>query len=484
MTQAFLQVLLLCFFSQLTFGADSSAPFRLSLSDLPKTLDPHRLRSSSGQFLSQQLYRNFFSYSPDNSYVSELGEKCEKKKLKWVCTIRKEAQWSNGQPITAEDFVLSYQRILTLPSPRADLLFSIKNAREVLAAKMKPESLGVKALSEKTFEIEWLENSPDQDVILMSPLFVPLPRGQFQKRIWSGPYQLTAETNQKVSLNKNPFYLKKNNRPPLEFIVFEENLSVKAYEKGQLDFLRRVPTAQIPKAQNEKDFYWQSVLRMDSIGFGPELQKNPELRRALTESLDFAQIQALFHSPKAFGCFGLPDDLASEICFQGSGSLKLQAKPSLTFSFSTAGGDDHRRLSEWIQSQWLQKLKLKVKLQPLENKIFQETLEKKGFQIYRRGLNLESPSCYNALEIFTTNHPENSSSLSHSEFDSVVKKLKTTAKPDEQKKLCEEGLRILKNQYAMIPTGRIHFAFRVKPQWKGWKINRLFHLDLSELELR
>jgi oligopeptide transport system substrate-binding protein len=487
---------LLGFFCFQSFGVEKTAApdanmsFKLSLTELPKNLDPHRSRSSSGGFLNQQLYRNFYQYDDKNAFTPELGESCLKKALKWTCKLKPNLQWSDGSPLVAEDFVLSYRRILTLPSPRADLLFLIKNAQEVFEQKKKPEDLGVKALDSRTLEITWASlKSPDRELILMSPLFVPLPNGKFKKRISSGPYHLSDQNNQRIRLSPNQLYFKKNNRPPVEFQIFEENLAVKAYETQKLDFLRRVPTGQIPDFENRPDFYWYSVLRLDSIAFGPELKDDFELRKILTESLKYEELQKLFHSPGKIGCPGLSESMASEVCYTGysdSSPQKKSYKPpedlKLAFAYSTAGGDDHRRLGEWLQSQWQTHLKISIILKPLENKIFQDLIEKNPPSLFRRGLNLEYPTCHNALKIFTSSHPDNFIHFNNKKYDEAVSKL-ALGNLRSQKTLCNKALKILMDAYVMIPTGKIHFAIMVNPHWTGWKINSLNHLDLGELAL-
>lgn len=488
---SFVLIAILSFVNSGAFGQSpkNSAPavstvFRLSQTDLPKSLDPHRSRSSSGNFLIQQLYRNFYTYDDQKSYVPELGEACVKLKLKWTCTIKKELTWSDGSAITAQDFVLSFRRIITLPSPRADLLFNIENARDVYDQKKRPEQLGVKALDSRTFEITWTSISPDNDLILMSPLFAPVPKGEYKKDVFSGPYQLSDQNNQRLRLSPNRLYYKKNSRPPVEFQIFEENLAVKAYEKNQLEFLRRVPTAQIPQAEKQPDFHWYSVLRLDSIAFGPELQAKPDLRKSLTESLNYSELQELFHSPGKVGCPGLAAAMADEICYTTAKKIKPLKKPeSLVFSYSTSGGDDHRRLGEWLQSQWQKHLGLQLSLQPLENKIFQDLVDTKPPALFRRGLNLENPTCFNALKVFTSDHPDNFIHFKNRTYDELVHDKLAFATEKSAKKICTQALKILMDAHVMIPTGRIHFAIRVSPQWRGWKMNQLNHLDLSELSL-
>ncbi len=471
-------------FQAKSFGKENPV-FKLSQTEIPKVLDPHKLRSTSGNFLNQQLYRNFYVYDNKKSYVPELGESCLKKNLIWKCKIKRGLKWSDGSAITALDFVLSARRILTLPAPRADLLFNIENASEVFSQKKPPDELGVKLIDSQTFEITWKTISIDNNLFLMSPLFVPLPNGQYRKDVFSGPYQLSDQNNQHVLLSPNLQYYKKNSRPQIDFQIFEENLAVKAYERNQLDFLRRVPTAQIAGLEKRPDFYWYSVLRFDSIAFGPELKNQFQLRRSLAESLSFSELQNLFKSPGQIGCTGLSDQLSTPICYsQKKTNLQSNKKNSslnLSFVYSTGGGDDHRRLAEWLQSQWKKNLQINISLQPLENKIFQNLIESKPPPLFRKGLNLEVPTCYHVLQNFISQNPDNYLGFKNKAYDATLAKLATSS-AQKSKKICSQALRILMDSFVLIPTGKIHFAAMVSPRWKGWRLNELNHLDLSELQ--
>ena len=164
--------------------------------------------------------------------VPELGESCKKNKNKWVCTVHKQAKWSDGTPITATDFVESFKKILSKPAPRSDLLFNIKNAQVDL------KKMGLKVLNEKKFEIEWENNEPGDDFILMSPLFVPLPNGEFKKGVFSGPFQVDQISALKVEMSRNPHYFRRPMSPlKVHWLLMDESLTVQAFEKKELDFL-------------------------------------------------------------------------------------------------------------------------------------------------------------------------------------------------------------------------------------------------------
>jgi oligopeptide transport system substrate-binding protein len=468
---------LFCFINQ---AAAESAAFSLSLSEIPKSFDPHLLRSSSGQYVQQQLYRNFYRLTQSNEFAPELGEKCLKKPSSWICEIKKSAKWSDGTDITASDFLKSYQRLLTLPSPRAQLLFSILNAEDIFNKKKPLTDLGFKVLSPKKFEIQWQNKNEPAEFLLMSPLFVPLKNGDQHSKFFSGPYQVSSSQPTELIMQPNPHYFKKNQRPQLNWILFDENLAYQAFDNQKLDFLRRVPTSRIPELKNQPDFFQSPVLRLDSLFFGPELKDNLELRKQLIQSLDYEQMQKLFNSDPRPGCVGVPLIFYSgpEVCYPNQKlKVSLKKQKALQFSYSSLGGEDHRRLSEWLQSEWRKQLGLQIQVRGLENKIFLNQMRSKPTAIFRRGLSPENPTCHGALESFHSTSSDNLSILKDAQFDELLLSLKQNSSLQK----CREVLQYLLDQNIMIPTGRIFFSFRMSQKWQGMDLNLLNHMDLSEL---
>lgn len=410
--------------------------------------------------------------------VPELGESCKKNKSKWVCTIHKAAKWSDGTPITATDFIESYKKILFRPAPRSDLLFNIKNA------KSDPKKIGLKVLSEKKFEIEWEKNEPGDEFILMSPLFVPLPNGEFKKDVFSGPFQLDQISALKVEMSRNPHYFRQPMSPlKIHWLLMDESLTVQAFEKKELDFLRRVPTSMIGQMRSKPEYFDSPVLRMDAVFFGPSLKDQISFRETVIEGLDYSQMQILFNSKSKPGCAGVPLEfyVGPEICYENKKTAKqIEAPKNLTYLYSSLGGEDHRRLAEWLQNQFQNLFKTQLQVRGLENKIFLDKIRSQPPALFRRGLSPENPSCYGILESFKSGHPDNLSLISNPAFDQILVKLKAG---ENSKAVCREALQKLLDEKLMIPTGRIFFSYMIQTHFTGLELNLLNHMDLSRLKL-
>ncbi|MBC7371133.1 MAG: peptide ABC transporter substrate-binding protein [Bdellovibrionaceae bacterium] len=476
--------------------------FRLHLANEPANIDPHQQKSSVSSYLLQALYRNIFRYDDSKGLIPDLGESCKRDgALVLVCKLKKDLKWSDGSVLNAQDFLKSYQRILDPKnnSPRADLLFKIKNAPAIYKGQKKIESLGITAPDAFTLRFELEEKDPDFEYILSSLLLSPIkntesPGPDAKKLITNGPYKITEWIpGQKIVLGSNSAYANGNptKRPPVEMLfISEDSVALQLYEKNQLSFLRRLPTLYVPKFKKRADFLWLPVIRFDYFGFGPALKDHPKIREALALSLNYPEMQKIYSSEGTPGCPGVPRSWIDEdLCYKmdvkkaKAAWSEDKSKPmDLKLMYSSQGGDDHRRGTEWMQSQWKQNLGFDMQIMLRENKVYLSELQQNPPAIFRKGVAPDRPTCLAVLETFADWSPENYIQMKDPEFQSNLKALGESSSESEKKKLCTQGIKYLTDRFWIIPTGSIHFAMLAKTNFKGWKINSMNQLDLSALE--
>jgi oligopeptide transport system substrate-binding protein len=483
-------------------GATPAPTFKLHLSNEPSNLDPHQQKSSASSYLLQNLYRNIFFYDNDKGLTPDLGESCKRENpLVLVCKLKKGLQWSDGTSLTSEDFLKAYQRVLNpkASSPRADLLFKIKNAPAIYKGQKKLESLGITTPNATTLRFEFEEKDPDFEYNLASFILSPVkntlkPGQKASELIVNGPYKIFDWiAGQKIQLVNNNLFKNGNfsKRPPVEFLfIHEDSVALQLYEKNELSLLRRLPTLYIPKFKSRPDFYWIPVVRFDYFGFGPILKDHPKVREALTLSLNYKELQKIFSSEGVPGCPGIPATwITEELCYKIdiAKAKKVFAENKtvpgdLKLMYSALGGEDHRRAVEWMQAQWQKALGLKVQLLLRENKVFLNELQQNPPAIFRKGVAPDRPTCLATLETFADWSPENHIQLKDPEYQEILKKLGDASTPVDQKKFCTQGVRFLMDRYLFIPTGPMHFSVLVKKNFSGWKLNSMNQLNLAELD--
>lgn len=490
------------FCSHLQAQAIPTPVFRFHLVNEPSTVKPWEQKNSNAGYLLSQVTGTLMSYQ-DHKLSPNLAEKCEQKSAKLLkCTLRKDLKWSDGSTLTAQDFLRSFQQFVNPENKayRADLLFPVKNAEKVFKRELPLEKLGISIKGpEITFDLE----NPDSEFIytLTSPLLSPLPaegiptvdelRLKPTSYKSSGAYQFTSwEAQKKIALTPNAHYwLKSSTRPTLELItVNEDSVALNLFEKKNLSFLRRLPTLFIPQYKGKPEYFEVDQFRFDYLGFSPQIT-NTSLRKALALSLNYPELQALFHAKAPPGCVGIREGLTTEkFChaFDLPKAKEELAKanspaPTLALFYSKQGGDDHKRGMEWIQAQWKKNLSLNVSVNSLENKVFVEKLEKNPPDIFRKGIAPDRPTCLSALETFESKNIENYLQFKNAKYDAILAKMRNTTKETGKKNLCDQALHLLMDGAYIIPTGPIHFTLLADPKWKGWKLNELNQLDLSGL---
>ncbi|KHD88761.1 MAG: peptide ABC transporter [Bdellovibrio sp. ArHS] len=463
--------------------------FRLHLATEPGGLDPNKQRTSSSSYVLGNLYRNLFSFDDQKGLIPDLGTSCKRDKNRTLltCTLKKDLQWSDGTPLTAEDFLKTYLKILNVKNacPRADLLFKIKNAEAFYKGEVDAKKLGVSAPDKHTLKFEFARPDADFEYNLANFLLAPTKENL---SAYSGPYKLKEwKKGQKLVLEPNSFYKQGHpQRPLVEFLFIEEDtVALQLYEKNELQFLRRLPTLFIPTYKKRKDFHWYPVIRLDYLGFGPELSQDENIRKAFTYSLNYVELQKIFSSEGRPGCIGLPDAWfpAKAPCFDFDLKKIPPTKSTKTYTlmFSALGGEDHKRATEWLQDQWYKNAKLKTHLEVKENKTFLQVLQQNPPAIFRKGVSPDRPTCLAALETFAPFNPENYLRIKSAEYDQILSALSQAQKPAEQKKWCLAGTEYLMKNHLMIPLGAIHFSILVKPEFTGWRMNQMNQLDLSDL---
>lgn len=477
------------------FGADENRSFSMHLYSEPSSFDPQQVKSSASNYVIHNLFRNLYWVNESGEAIPDLAKGCKssKQSKEYTCEIKSEAKWSDGSNITADDFIFSYERILTAEnkSPKADFLFGIQGAQEFYEKKHK-NIAGIKSLGEKKFSIHLKESDSDFLFRLSSPITAPVKKGtgKFNSKspVTSGPYKIKSwDAGKKIILDSNPGYWKKKNRPEvIVFFVQEDSVALNLYETGELEFLRRLPTLLIPQYSSRPDYRALEVIRFDYFGLTGSLRENKELRKQLIQALDYSELRKIFSAKGDPGCFGIPTSWhTNALCFKLNSALKPKegdSKPELNLIYSTQGGEDHRRVAEWMQSQWLTRLGVKLNIKAVENKIFLEEV-KKNPDVFRKGVSADIPSCASVVEDFTTHSEENYLKFSHFDFDQVVAELKKESRPKKKKELCQKALQFLFEDLHMIPTGPMYFSLLVQPRWKGVKLNALNQVDLSELSL-
>lgn len=467
----------------------------------PTNLDPQTTSSASGNYLLFNLHRALMKYSEEKGLEGEGARSCQRKKpLTVVCELRVGRKWSNGVPITAADYVAAFRRLIdpANASPQSDVLFTVKNAMAIWKGAKEPSELAVFADDNATLRIELETEDGEFEYKLIHPALSPLPPGGYLPRdkaetqVTSGPYSVAEwKSGSWIVLKNNPHY-SPHPRPPVKiFFVEDDATAMRLYESGKMSFLRRVTAEEIPRWRRSPEFRQIHMARFDYIGFGPALADKPKLREALVKAVDFGLFHKLFDTRSPPGCPSLPARLMDKVVcqkFNAKAAKKIwsEARPGerIEFGYSMMGGDDIARAAQWFQGQWKKNLGTEVELKPQEQGLYLKRLKAAPPALFRKGVNLDRPTCLGALELFLPGHPDNYIRLDDRRFKVLVDDLARAKTPAGRKTACRKAVEHLLATHRMIPLGEMHFSILAKPEFTGWTLNSLNQLDLAGLTAR
>lgn len=187
----------------------------------PSTLDQHHTSTVNEGYILRDLYEGLVTFNGKGEVIPAVARSWEifPDGLTYVFHFRENAEWSNGDPVTAGDFVYSLRRIMDPKTAAgyANVLYPIKNAKEINTGKLPPDQLGVAATDDRTLEITLASPTPYFLSLLTHQTAFPVNRKAIEKygdkftapgnMISNGAYTLARFIpNDKITLKKNPYF--------------------------------------------------------------------------------------------------------------------------------------------------------------------------------------------------------------------------------------------------------------------------------------
>ena len=448
----------------------------------PESLDPHKVSGVPESNILRQMFVGLTTTDPDGKTIPGMAESWESADNKvWTFKIR-DAKWSNGDPVTAEDFVYSFRRVVdpNTASPYASYLADDKvlNAQEVIDGKVKPDALGVKALDEKTLQVTLSEPVPYFPDTLIHTSVKPVPQKVVEKfgEKWTdpanivvnGPYKISEwQVNDKIVLERNESYYD-NANTTLEKITLlaipSSTTDVARYQAGEIDITyNEVPPEQFASLKEQLGDQLQVSPMLCTYYYEFNTVKPPfndaRVRRALALALDRNTI-----SDKVVGQGQTPAYQLTPVATNGmqnntpewqswdqakrvEEAKKLlkeagysESKP-LKFELLYNTNDNHKKIAVAASSLWKQSLGfVDVSLINKEWKTYLDTRRNGNYQVARAGWcgDYNEPSTF--LNIVKTGNSNNQGKYSSAKFDSLMTQtLKAGVTPEQRAALYQQA---------------------------------------------
>ncbi|MGL4819464.1 MAG: peptide ABC transporter substrate-binding protein [Bacilli bacterium] len=503
-------------------AVDTSAILRTVVADEIPTLDPSKSTDNISFTALGNVMEGLYRMDNKEEATPAIAESVETSAdgLTYTFKLRKDAVWSDGQPVKAQEFIYSWQRTLdpATASQYSFILFYIKNAQALNEGKVKPEELGAKAIDDHTLEVT-LEKPTAYFLSLTAfPVYYPQRQDVVEKYgdkygteaanfIYNGPFTMTEWEHQVgYKLTKNDSYYDAESIQLAGVdakVVKEASTIVNLYDSGELD-IAPLTAEHVEQYKESEEFHTRQTGAVFFLRLNEKIPalKNTNVRRAIATAFDKqafvdnilnnGSVPANYLVPKNFAMFNGKDfrdisgehlnfdvAVAQEAWKKGLAELgQKEVKLSMIINDDDVG----KQIGQYLQGQLETNLPgLKVELKPMP---FKQSLEKQrtlDYDIAWSGWGPDYLDPATFLDMFRTGDAFNEMDYSSKKYDDLLvqasKELDVTKRAD----LLAQAEKVLStDDAALAPVFQRGTSFLVRPNVK----NMTFHIIAPEYDYR
>ena len=477
----------------------------------PKSLDPHIATGVTEHHLIMALLEGLAIDSPSgDGVVPGAASRWEANEAldEWTFHLRPEGRWSNGDPVTAHDFVWAYRRLLTpaLGGEYAAMLYLLRGAEAFNKQQSSdPESIGATAVDDLTLKLSLVGPTPYFPSMLTHYAWFPVHRpsilqhGKLETRasrwthpgnfVGNGAFRLkTWRFKHLIEVERNPYYWDAANVKlngirffPIDNIAAEERM----FRDGQLHITETVPLNKIEywRDQRPDSYYNKPYLAVYFYRLNvtrPPLN-DPRVRHALSLAVDRAaitknitkagQIPAESFTPPVEGYVGPgtvrydPAEgrrLLAEAGFADPSTFK---RIEILFNVS----DSHKTIAEAIQQMWKKNLGIEVGLNSQDWGVYLDAQQRLDYYVSRAAWTADYPDPMTFLDMWTTGNGNNMTGWSSPEFDALIAKARTVRDTNARFAVLREAESLFLKDMPVIPLYVYVRNYLVSPMVTGWE---------------
>lgn len=441
------------------------------IAEIP-TMDVTKATDSESMNVMRNVFEGLYILGEDNKVIPGVAKSYEVSEDKKTYTFHlRDSKWSNGTPVTAADFVFSWKRAVN-PDTAAEyafLFFDIKNAKRINSKELPVDQLGVKAIDDKTFEVQLEQPIPYFIDLTTFTTFLPINEKYFKLQgkqygleanqlVYNGAFTLDNwKHEQGFQLKKNSNYwdAKTVKLDEINFdIVKDKSTEINLYESGQIDRVG-LTGEYVDKYRNSSDFKERPEVTMQFLRMNQknEVLKNKHARLAISQAmnkkafvdtvLNNGSLPAVGFIPANFakGSDGkdfrkengdlVKDDVnaAKESWKKARQELK---KEQITLEMLTSDNAIAKKNAEYFKGELeknLEGLTVHVKPQPRKQQI--QLLLNSDYDLGVDVWGPDIPDPITFLDLFTTDSTYNFDKYSNKQYDELIHQVKTDLAGDE-----------------------------------------------------
>jgi ABC-type oligopeptide transport system substrate-binding subunit len=510
--------------------APTGAPvLNRALSTEPESLDPQKSRSVQAADVLRDIGEGLVAYDAAGELVPATAERWEiaDDGLTYIFRIREDARWSNGEPVTAADFVFGLRRLVDPETAAfyAAEVGNVVNAAAIVAGKMSPEQLGVSAPDERTLVISLLRPTPYLLSLLTHPSAFPVHRGSIEQHdaafaragnlLSNGAYVLVDwEPGAVIELHRNTHYWNDAETSidvVRHHVVTQEMAEFNRYRAGELHITSTVPPDNFEqiRADYSAELRIAPTLGVYYYGFNlakPPFADSPELRQALSMAIDReVLVEAITGRGEAPAYSWVPPgtnnydpvqlpyaDLSQSERNAIAQSLYRKAGYSrenpLRFELRYNTSDTQQRIALAVQAMWRKVLGAEATTVNVEFQVLLDQMrEREITQVFRSSWFGDYNDANTFLAIMQSDSAANMPGYSNPEYDELMESAGAQYDLARRRLYLEEAERVLLADHVVIPLYFYVSKHLVKPEVEGWQENILNyhysqHLSLGAAE--
>ncbi|MEZ8380585.1 ABC transporter substrate-binding protein [Vibrio splendidus] len=487
------------------------------------TIDPHKSQGVPESHVIRDLLEGLVNQDGEGNTIPGVAESWETTDNKtFTFHLRKDAKWSNGDPVTAEDFVYSWQRAVdpATASPYAWYMEYTKmvNAKDIVAGKKDKSELGVKAVDANTLVVE-LDTAVPYFVMMMGHTTMkPVHQATVEKfgDQWTKPGNFVGNgafsvdkwvVNERLVLKRNDQYwnndktvLNKVTFLPIENQVAEMN----RFLSGEIDFTNELPTEHFKRLKNEYAEDVSVAGNLCTYYYIFNTKKAPfddvRVRKAISYAIDRNIVSdAILAQGQKPAYFLTPEITAGfnpELPAYGKMSQKERNEEAarlleeagygkdnpLNFNLLYNTSENHKKIAVALGSMWKKTLGLKVTLENQEWKTYLSSKDSGDFEVARAGWCGDYNEASSFLTLMKSNNTTGGVHYDSAEYDQIIDKALNSTSAEEREALYLEAEALMAKDMPIAPIYQYVKSRLLNPHVGGFPTNnaedKIFSKDL------
>lgn len=475
-------------------GKDVPQELKVNINTEPPSLNPGLAQDSTSGTVLRNIMEGLTRIGQKDEPEAAMAESWEiSDDLKTYTFKIRDAQWSNGDPVTAQDFEYAWKWALdpNNQSTYSYQLYYIEGAEAANTGKGSMDDVGVKAIDDKTLEVKLVNPTPYFLELTAFYTYLPVNSKIAQEnKDWAtdagddyttnGPFHMTEWSHSdKIILEKSDTYWDKDTvkLDSIEMVMINDpNTELSMFDNGELDWAGAptgaLPTDAMQALKDNGTLVTQAIAGVYNYKFNTTVEplNNENIRKALSHALNREELIANITQGEQLPAMGIvpptmfpenekghfPDndvEAAKEFLEKGLEELGYEDAselPAIALSYNTS--EAHQKIAQAVQDMWSQNLGIEVTLDNAEWNVYLDKLDNMDFQVARLGWLGDFNDAMNFLEMYKdADGGNNQTGWEDPEFQKLLEQSQTETDPDARLQLLKDAEAIFMDAMPVAP---------------------------------